>query len=340
MGALACLVVCSCDDAGSPVVASGKAPSQVAVWEATTGPLETRRSWPATIEPLRILEVVAPANGRLAGVSVETGDLLEVGMPMMTLRFPEGEAARAALATRAEVLKGEVARLEGLAGSRAVSEAETATMRIEKLETLSRLDAIEALLAEGEIIAPVAGTVLETLVSPGSLVVEGMVLARVADAASPGIRLEVPSPELRYFETTDSLAVTADGLPADGLEIRRIVRFAGGRANAARLELWLAPDAGIAVPAAATITHASSREALMIPWSAVATDDERTWVGRVDKASGEVRRVDIVAGATSGTRVEVVEGVSAGDWVVRHDPRSFADGAVVAAEPATPHEGP
>jgi len=177
-------------------------------------------------------------------------------------------------------------------------------------------------------------------VSVGSPVVEGTVLARLADAASPGIRLDVPNTELHHFDDVASLTVTTSGAAiGNALAIQRVVRLGGDRPNTTRLELWLAPDGGVAAPVAGSVVHQSSREALMIPWSAVATDDEQAWVGRVDKASGEVRRVKVALGATSGTRVEVVEGLAAGDWVVRQDPRSFADGALVDPQPTTPPEG-
>lgn len=329
---VACLLLPSCggdDEASAP---SAKSAPKVAVWEAVAGPVETRRSWPATIEPLRVLEVVAPANGRLTESSIKTGDRFELGAQLMTLSFPESEASRESLARRAALLEREAARLEALVTGRAVSDAEAAAMRIEQLDSQARLRATEALLEEGAILSPVTGTVLETLVSPGSPIVEGTVLARIADAASIGVRLDVPNPELHHFDQIESLAIVAD----QPFAIQRIVRHGSIRPNTTRLEIWLAPDAAIAAPVAATVTHESSRDALLIPWSAVATDDDRAWVGRVDRETNEVRRVKVVLGATSGTRVEVVDGLAPGDWVLRHDPRTFADGAVVDPELATP----
>lgn len=336
LGAFACLLTCSCGGADNQDSPPSRNPlPKVTVWEAVPGAVETRRSWPATVEPLRVLEVVAPANGRLTKSSINAGDRVEAGAIVMVLHFPESEAIRESIARRAELLEQEAARLELLVANRSVSAAEAAAMRIEQLETEAELRAIEALLEEGALLAPVAGIVLETLASAGSTVVEGTVLARIADAASHGVRLDVPNPELRHFENIESLAVATD----TPLTIERIVRHSGVRQNTTRIELWLAPEAGSAAPAAATVTHKSSREALLIPWSAVATDDDRAWVGRVDRKTHEVRRVDVVLGATSGTGVEVVEGLSSGDWVLRHDPRTFADGAVVAPEPTTPPEG-
>lgn len=339
LGMLACLLAASCGETEPSAGASSAKPlPKVAVLEATPGPVTTRRTWPATIEPLRVLDVLALENGRLIESFIQAGDRLGRGERMMTLRFPEIEAAREALASRVVVMRQEVARLEALASNRAVSEAGAAAVKIEKLEALSRLQGIEALLEEGAIIAPVAGTVLETLVSPGSPVVEGTVLARLADAASPGVRLDVPNPELRHFEDVATLTITTQAASGNELAIHRVVRLGGDRPNTTRLELWLAPDAGIAAPVAGNVVHEATREALMIPWSAIATDDDQAWVGQVDMASGEVRRVKVLLGTTSGTRVEVVEGLSAGDWVVRHEPRSFADGAMVDPEPAITSE--
>lgn len=317
-----CLMVTSCQR--DEPAASGPSPApRVKVVTAQPRDIGTVRSWPATVEPLRVLQVIAPHDGWITAIHAEPGGVMSAGAPFLEMRIPDAEARRGELESQVGQLGNEVRRMEELAAVNAVSDASVAEARIRLHAASAELQAIEAAIADGALATPVSGEVLQLLVSEGSRVFAEMPLASIADASSFGLRLDLPNAELRYMESPEALRVEDE--KGDSHRVARVVRHGEISPNTTRLELWLDPSSSPAAGAVRVGYH-SSREVLCIPWSAVAADDGRSWVALVD-GEGHIRRRDITTGQTTGTFVEVVSGLEGGDDVVRYQPRSHADGA-------------
>jgi len=322
-GLVAGLVSCGSDDVDEP--GAGKSAPQVEVASAGLATFDTTRQWPGTMEPLRIYEIMAPENGRVVEFHIDVGSAIRAGDLIAKMRFPDADARKDALGERLALLMVESERLRALAGNRSVSDAAVAAAEIELLAARAELRGIEAVLGEGDLKAPADGWVLETHTVAGSSIVEEAVLARVADAASMGVRLNIPNTEIHYLDDPADLTATAGAETTHAID--RIIRRGSAGANATTVELWLDPETA-RTTGAVTIRYHASREAITIPWSAVATDDNRTWVAVVD-GENRIRRRDITPGATSGTSVEVVEGLQAGERIVLYQPRSHGDESLV-----------
>ncbi len=317
------LVACGYEDDAGP--SAGKSAPRVEVTSASFATFDTTRQWPGTMEPLRIYEIMAPENGRIVEFHIDAGSEIRAGDTIAKMRFPSADARKDDLTERLALLKIEGERLRKLAASRSVSEAAVAAAEIELLAARAELRGIEAVLGEGDLKAPADGWVLETHAVAGSSIVEEAILARVADAGSIGVRLNIPNTEMPYLD--DPANLTATATPDTPHAIDRIIRRGSAGANATTVELWLDPETA-RTTGAVTIRYHASREAIAIPWSSVATDDNRTWVAVVDEEN-RIQRRDITPGATSGTMVEVVDGLQAGERVVLYQPRSHGDGSLV-----------
>lgn len=275
------------------------------------------------MEPLRTYEIVAPENGRVAAFRLDVGEEVATGDIIIEMRFPDADARRSELAERVKQLEVEKQRLSGLAERLAVSDAQVATAKITLLQAQAELRGIEALLAEGMIRAPANGWVLETAAVAGSSVVEGAVLARMADASSLGVRFQVPNTEIHYFDHPGSLK--AEDGTGEMHEIKKIIRQGESGPNVTRIELWLDAETQRNV-GAMSVKYESSRSALSIPWSAVATDDDRAWVAFMNN-DNQIERRSVSLGVTSGTLVEVIDGLEEGGKVVLYQPRSHGEGS-------------
>jgi len=317
------LVSCGSEEAEGP--GAGKSAPRVEVASAGLAPFVTTRQWPGTMEPLRIYEIMAPENGRVVEFHIDVGSEIRAGDLIAKMRFPEADARKEALTERLALLTVESERLRTLAASRSVSEAAVAEAEIELLAARAELRGIEAVLGEGDLKAPADGWVLETHTVAGSSIVEEAILARVADAASMGVRLNIPNTEIHYLDDPEKLTASANAETTH--EIARVIRRGSAGANSTAVELWLDPETA-RTTGAVNIRYHASREAIAIPWSAVATDDNRTWVAVVDDEN-RIRRRDITPGATSGTMVEVVEGLQVGERIVLYQPRSHGEASVV-----------
>lgn len=317
------LVGCAADDENSTAAAraSDKPVPKVRVHEVDWLELETVRSWPGALVPLRVHELAAPAEGRIDSVEVEVASRVEEGDLLARFSFPEEEAARAALADRVDSLALEAERLEALVARGAVGESEATRPRLEYLQAREVLQRVDALLERRELRAPAAGEVMEIPVGTGAALDLGDVVMRLAESASIGLRLDIPSGESRYFrEPTQLEVVCGEGA---ALEVERIVRPGEIRPGRVRMELWTGQgEPGEAVK----VRYAGRREALVVPWTSVAVDDHESWVARVDPGSGEIERRMIEPGETRGTWLEVLSGLEAGDRVVLFEPRQYAAG--------------
>jgi len=307
----------------------GSRDPKVEVVDVEKHAFETKRAWQGTLEPLRVYEIVAPENGRVSEFRLDVGDLVSAGDVVVKMRFPYADARRGHLAERVGQLEVEKERLKRLAASRATSDAEVAAARIDLLQAMAELRGIEALLAEGIIRAPADGWILETAVVAGSSVVEETVLARLADASSMGIRIQVPNTEIRYFDDVGMLTATTSG--GGRHPITRTMRHGTQGSNTTGVELWLDVRNPEFV-GAATIGYKSANDVLAVPWSSVATDDNMAWVGLLDDEN-RVERRTVTLGATSGTMVEVLDGLDDGDTVLLYQPRSHGEGARVDPVP-------
>lgn len=306
-----------------------KRAARVEVVEVSKLALVASRTWQGTLEPLRVYEIMAPANGRVSAFRLDVGAEVASGDVVAEMRFPDADARRGELAQRVDQLETEKQRLQRLAESHAASDAEVAAAQIDLLQAKAELRGIEALLAEGMIRAPAAGWVLETAVVAGSSIIEGAVLARLADASSMGVRIQVPNTEIYYFQNTSNLtATTAAG---DSHPITKIIRHGAATPNTTAAELWLDVQSRESI-GAITVKYESSRDAITIPWSSIANDDERSWVGLLDDKN-RIERRSIALGETSGTKAEVLDGLREGDVLLHYQPRSHGEGSQVDPVP-------
>ncbi len=334
---MAVLLFVGCDpnDENSTALArTGDAPApKVRVHEVDWLELETVRSWPAVLVPLRVHELSAPAEGSIDSIEVKIASRVEEGEALARFSFPEEEAARSALADRVASLAREAERLEALVAQGAVGESEATRPRLEYLQASEELQRVDALLARRELRAPAAGVVMEISVGTGAALDLGDVVMRLAESAAIGLRLDIPSGESRYFrEPTQLEVVCGEGT---ALEVERIVRPGEIRPGRVRMELWTGEgEPGEAVK----VRYAGRREALVVPWTSVAVDDHETWVTRVDSERGEIERRVIEPGETRGTWLEVLSGLDAGDRVVLFEPRQFAVGTRIEPVRSEPDE--
>src|SRR5574343_245013 len=185
--------------AGSAVAARAEtvvlAPVQVTDWKAVYGRIEARDR--------------VPARARIGGVLVELlvteGDAVAEGQPLARLvddklafQLSALEAQRAGVAAQLENARAEVKRGEDL-----LKQGVTTAQRLDALRTQAdvlagQLAAIEAQAqvtrqsqAEGEVVAPAAGRVLDVPVSKGAVVMPGEAVASLAVGGS-FLRLAVP----------------------------------------------------------------------------------------------------------------------------------------------------
>ena len=353
---LALPLACGGTEGEKPAVAAA-APSAEANATATprvelerveTARLNATIAASGSIEARRVTEVGTEVPGRIVAVLVEVGDRVEAGAPLFRIdagpyrmALAEAEAGLALARAESANAEQEAARLRLLLEQNAASQqryeqlrtrAEVAGAQVAQMQ--ARVAKARRDLAQTEILAPYAASVVERRAHEGAMAGSGPILVLQEDAALEAI-LNVPEATPVAVQAGDSVRLFVEGLP-DPIEstVARVSQRVdpGTRTYEVRADVTDASGqlkAGSYARAELRVARTEPRP--VVHRSALVTRDGRSFVLAVE--DGVVHYVQVRVGVTEGERVELLGGIAAGDLVVRGEAATrLADGARV--EPA------
>lgn len=211
------------------VAAPAPAPAEPpAEWPVTVQTVADRKAVFATVESVDVTLARARIGGTIEALSVDEGSAVEAGQRIAAVHDPKIAPRLAALAARIDSLgaerelawieldrarelykKGTVskARLDDALTAHTVVTANIAALEAERAVVLQQQ-------AEGAVLAPASGRVLEVHVTGGSVVLPGDVVATIA-AESYVLRMHLPERHARFIEVGDTVLVGGRGLAAE-----------------------------------------------------------------------------------------------------------------------------
>ena len=183
------------------------------------------------------------------------------------------------------------------------------------------LEEAEARLAQAQLVAPFAGTVLEIAVREGENVGPGQFLVLLADLNTLEIVAEIDEIDIGEVQPGQAVKIRLDAFPGEELSGTLVhiapaasaERGAGtflGRVQFTPTELPLKPGMG----ASLEITTLEKQDVLLVPNRAVQTLGPRKIV-KVWR-NGGVEEVEVVTGLSNAEVTEIVEGLREGDVIV------------------------
>jgi len=311
------------------------APVTVTDWKAVFGRVEARDTIPAR----------ARIGGTLTELAVHEGDRVEAGDVLGRIVDDKIEfqlaafdaqvtALRAQLANaESELKRGEDLLARGVATAQQLDQLRTQVSVLDGQidATLAERRVVEQQAAEGEVLAPLAGRVLQVPVAHGAVVMPGEAMA-VIGGGGIFLRLAVPERFAPMMNAGDVIAIEEEDGARQGRIERVYPQIESGRVLAdvaveGMSDRFIDARVLVRLPVA-------RRKALLIPSSAVITRLGLDFVA-VEAAGGIRLRTVVVASAEEidGTAmVEVLSGLGPGE-VIR------TDGAEAAAEAATMEAG-
>lgn len=315
--------------------------------------------------------VGAPAGGRFLargtypqiGMRVGRDQVLGVIAP----RVPEGvdpsslnlDVQRAQIAL--QQASAERVRLEGLLAQEAVPERRVTEARQVEQAARADLQAARSRLAQYrgtqrasggdsggrfEVRSPVTGTIVAVSVAPGEFVAEGRELFHVVDLSRLWLELQIHEGQVGQVQGADSAWFQPEGFPT-AFEVNtksggRLVAT-GGIVNPQTRTVPLifeVPNAGGQLKAGmfarAQVFTSSFVRGIVIPLSAVVDEDGQS-VAYVELEGELFERRPLKLGTRQGDRVQVVEGLKAGDRVVTRGAYNIRLQAASGAVPAHGH---
>ncbi|HET8633132.1 MAG TPA: efflux RND transporter periplasmic adaptor subunit [Gemmatimonadales bacterium] len=289
--------------------------------------------------------VLSPVSGPVTRVLVQPGDRVSRGQPLAYVTSPDFAAAVADFrkAAAAERNLSRIARLDSALfandalARRELEQAETdalaahadreaalAQLRALGVDqaTLARLDAGQDVsVVEAAIRAPLAGTVVERLVSPGQLLEAGATSAfTVANLSRMWVMASVFESDLPSVRSGDAALVRLTNLP--DTMMGRVDNIAAEvdpetRATSVRIVVpnpgnLLKKDMYVRV----TLRSRRQRAGMLVPVSAVLRDDDNRPIVYVAADSLGFERRSITLGTRQDSTYEVTDGLQPGDRVV------------------------
>jgi cobalt-zinc-cadmium efflux system membrane fusion protein len=280
--------------------------------------------------PQALSSVGAPFSGRITSVSVRPGERVKAGAPLVVLQSADASAARSQLeqaTARASAAEDQLrrqvemmARGVGLEVERVEAEARAREARAE-LERTRRAVALAGGGQGSEVIlrAPAAGVVVSVRASAGAIAEPGGdPLVELADPARVWVVAEVPEPEVARIASSQRVQVR---VPAIDAVLDGVVDGIGSAVDAAsrRLPVYIAlkaPPPGLTPGMLTEVRFAGSRDGLSVPVSAVLIKDGHRRVVYLQRADGRFEVREVRTGRSSGGRVAILEGLSAGERIV------------------------
>lgn len=197
------------------------------------------------------------------------------------------------------------------------------------LAARARVTVAQKALADTVVRAPFAGVVGERLVSAGDFVTRGTKVASVMRVDPLRVELTVPAQYVSAVDTGRAVTFEVDAYPGETFTGQ--VRFVSPSVDAATRALTveaIVPNAtGRLKPglfATARIDQAATQPGLLVPVTAVRTvsGTARVFVVAGDRAEERI----VMTGQTVGDRIELTDGVKAGERVVASGIDALADG--------------
>lgn len=344
MAALAAAIALSaCGGARQPQPQGGGAP--VTVRSVVLAPGEWQDSVQAlgTARANESVTITAKVSETVQKVNFDSGDYVEAGQVLVDLtgqvQLAGLEEARAAFKEAEQQLR----RGEELAAKNLIPGSQLDTQRATRDAARARMDQVRAQLSDRVITAPFDGVLGLRQVSPGSLVTPGTAIATLDDVSI--IKLDFSVPETLIAALAPGQAVTAlsAAFPGETFEgvlrtidsrVDPVTRSVMARAELPNPERKLRPGMLLTVD-----VRRAPRQALVLPELALLQVGRNSFVFRIG-ADGSVAQVPVKAGARERGRVEILEGLAAGDRVVVEGTGKLRPGAKVVEAAAAPAATP
>ncbi len=272
-------------------------------------------------------------SGRISAIRFEEGQPVARGAVLIELDAAVERAELQQARANLDLARSNYRRTEELFGREFVSR----TARDEAASRLAVARAAEQLaqarLERMRILAPFDGIVGIRNVSVGDYVKDGAELVNLEDISSLKVDFRLPEIHLQQLRTGQSLEVGTDTLPGErfAATVRAIDPLVDAQGRAVLVRAALAnPDGRLrpGVFARVRLTLAERSEVVVVPEEALMPmPGGDTFVYRV--VDGLAQRVAVRIGVRRDARVEIVEGLQAGDVVVTAGQLKLREGVPV-----------
>jgi len=327
---------CTSGDAPAAAPAGGTPPAPVRVVVLSPEPLDRSEEAVGVVSTLDSVEIRPETSGLVASVHFADGERVRKGQVLVRLRDADAQAGLADATARAKLAALALDRARALFARGDVAQADLDRAEADDGLARAAVAKAEEALRRTTLAAPFDGVAGRRDVSPGQTVDPTRVLTRVEALDRLAVDVSLPEPALARVAVGQpaSVWVEAMDLRVPGLvgyiapRVRDESRTVDVRVSIPTPDPRLRPG----LSATVRIVTAQVAEALQVPTEALVPSGAgmSVWVVAGDTT---VSLKPVRTGVRSPDRVEVVEGLAAGDQVVVEGLSRLRPGAKVAVGP-------
>lgn len=280
--------------------------------------------------------ITSRVSGRVSRIFLTEGAHAAAGDPLVLLEDDAERAALRSATAAANEAQSQLERLESLAARGLVSQYERDRQRRTVETAQAELELNRVLLDQRTIRAPFAGVVGFRQVSPGALVQPGTGIVSLDACDEMRVQFSVPETLVANIQTADTVeAVTAaypgrvylGRIAARGTRVDEVTRAIPAQAIFENRDDSLLPGMMLTLR-----IQARPRQSTYIPEAALAPENARQFVWKIDAASS-AQRVAVEIGVREEGWVEILSGIDANDRVVVEGSGNLRPGAAVREVP-------
>jgi membrane fusion protein (multidrug efflux system) len=337
------LAIAACGDgdaatagnATQPGVLGERPPVPVQVAPVERGSIAREIAVSGVVEPIRTIGVNSQLAGALRAVQVQEGDVVRVGAVLARLDDRELRAQLTAAEAALEVAEATLARSESLREQQVITAAEYERDRTALAAARALHDQLLTRVGFATVRAPIAGVITAKMVEAGDVVAPQTRLFQLADVSTLVVRVGVSELDVVDLGGGDTVDVGLDAYPGRSLDgvIRRVFPAADPATRLVPVEVALrgtsSAEARPGFLARITFGLGSRGGVLLVPASAIVGGGEAGPEAVFVVEESTAARRPVTTGMTSRGRVEILEGLEAGELVVTVGNNALRDGAQV-----------
>ncbi len=284
---------------------------------------------PGTLVYRNLFRVYNQEEGRIEKLPWDEGDRVPKGALLLQLDSRLLEAEKRKAEAQVRLKQRSLTRLEKLLRTNAASSDQVIQARTELEMARAELAIATTRLSHARVTAPFDGILVERLADPGDVESLNTHLLTLADPASLAVRFHLDGPLLAELSIGQKVEVTWGDQRANA-KIVQIFPLVDETSRLGQVEALFAPPLKNARAGDFVRVHLTTppRPRLLVPFSALRVDRHGEYLYLVEE--GKVKRQPVRSGYRFGNRVEILEGLNAGQRVVTRGFLGLEEGATVS----------
>jgi membrane fusion protein (multidrug efflux system) len=312
---------------GKPV----RGPAAVETAKATSSRLSDDVLALGTLLSDESVAIAPETSGRVARIMFANGQTVAKGTPLFQFDSDLAQSDLTEAKARLQLAEASFARNQKLRSSGNVAQSAYDEALSARDVARSAVDAAQVRLDKLTIAAPFSGTLGFRTVSEGAYVTAGTALVQLDKTDRLQVSFSVPELQEKAVEAARTVTFTADALPRETFtaEISALNPAIDVNGRALQVRAMFDNAQGKLRPGllVRVTVKGPEREAVMVPESAIVQRAQGAVIYTVD--GDKVAEVKVRLGKRVDGKVEVVEGLKAGDTVVTAGNAQLSNGAKV-----------